>query len=121
MREEGFLICREALANAFQHSGAKDIEAEGTYGDSALQIRIRDDGQGIDPGVLEKGGKPGHFGLIGMRERAKKLGGQLDGWSKPRAGTEIDLRVPAAVAYRRAGARSAKTRSWWTIFRSVAR
>jgi signal transduction histidine kinase/ligand-binding sensor domain-containing protein len=121
VREEGFLIFREALANAFQHSGAKDIEAEVTYGDTALQIRIRDDGQGIDPAVLEKGGKPGHFGLIGMRERAKKLGGQLDVWSKPRAGTEIDLRVPAAVAYRRAGARSVKTRSWWTIFRSVAR
>jgi signal transduction histidine kinase len=71
--------------------------------------------------VLEKGGKPGHFGLIGMRERAKKLGGQLDVWSKPRAATEIDLRVPAAVAYRRTAVRSGKTRSWWTIFRSVAR
>jgi signal transduction histidine kinase/ligand-binding sensor domain-containing protein len=121
VREEGFLICREALANAFQHSAAKDIEAELTYGDTTLQIRIRDDGQGIDPAVLEKGGKPGHFGLIGMRERAKKLGGHLDVWSKPRAGTEIDLRVPAAVAYRRIGARSVKTRSWRAILRSVAR
>jgi len=106
VREEGFLIAREALGNAFRHAQARDIEAEVTYGDRALQVRVRDDGLGISSSVLQAGGRPGHFGLLGMRERAKKLGGHLDVWSKPGAGTEIDLRVPAQVAYRRAKAKA---------------
>jgi signal transduction histidine kinase len=99
VREEGFLIGREALSNAFRHARADDIEAEVTYGAAALHVRIRDDGQGISSGILDAGGKPGHFGLVGMRERAKKLGAPLEVWSRPGAGTEIDLRVPASVAY----------------------
>lgn len=110
VREEGFLIGREALGNAFRHSGAKDIEAEVTYGETALHVRVRDDGRGIGAPVLEAGGIPGHFGLVGMRERAKKLGGHLDIWSKPEAGTEIDLRVPAHVAYRLSQAPSSGVR-----------
>lgn len=101
VREEGFLVAREALANAFRHAAAASIEAEVTYGELALHVRIRDDGRGIDTAVLDAGGRPGHFGLIGMRERAKKLGAGIEVWSKPGAGTEIDLRVPAEVAYRR--------------------
>jgi signal transduction histidine kinase len=92
------LIGREALANAFRHARADDIEAEVTYDANALHVRIRDDGQGISSGVLDAG-KPGHFGLVGMRERAKKLGAHLEVWSRPGAGTEVDLRVPASVAY----------------------
>jgi signal transduction histidine kinase len=101
VREEGFLIGREALANAFRHAGAADIEAEVTYDNRALHVRIRDDGQGIGMAVLNSGGRPGHFGLIGMRERAKKLGANLEVWSKPGAGTEVDLQVAAEVAYKR--------------------
>jgi signal transduction histidine kinase/ligand-binding sensor domain-containing protein len=112
VREEGLLIGREALANAFRHAGAADIEAEVTYGDGALHVRIRDDGRGISAAVLDAGGKPGHFGLLGMRERAKKLGAHLEVWSKPGAGTEIDLRVPAEVAYRRPQPESRGVRSW---------
>jgi signal transduction histidine kinase len=100
VREEGFMIGREAMANAFRHAQAADIEAEVTYGEGALHVRIRDDGRGIGATVLESG-KPGHFGLLGMRERAQRLGAHFEVWSKPGAGTEIDLRVPADVAYRR--------------------
>ena len=100
VREEGFLIAREALSNAFSHANAATIEAEIAYGERALQVRIRDDGQGIVAAVLDAGGKAGHFGLIGMRERAMKLGAHLEVWSKPGAGTEIELRVPAGMAYR---------------------
>jgi signal transduction histidine kinase len=100
VREQGFLIAREALANAFRHSAAANIEAEVTYGEQALHIRIRDDGRGISETVLDAGGRPGHFGLLGMRERAQQLGAHIEVWSKPGAGTEIDLRVPAEVAYR---------------------
>ena len=99
VREEGFMIAREALGNAFRHAGAADIEAEVTYADSALHVRVRDNGAGISTAVLEAGGRPGHFGLIGMRERAKKLGAHVEVWSNPGAGTEVDLRVPAQVAY----------------------
>jgi len=62
--------------------------------------------------VLDAGGRPGHFGLLGMRERAKRLGAHLEVWSKPGAGTEIDLRVPAQVAYRQPQPESRGVRSW---------
>ena len=62
-------------------------------------MRIRDDGKGIDPKVLEEGGRAGHWGLIGIRERAKRMGAQLDFWSEAGAGTEVRLTVPASVAY----------------------
>jgi signal transduction histidine kinase/ligand-binding sensor domain-containing protein len=120
VREEGFLIAREALGNAFRHSGARGIEAEVTYGAGALRVRVRDDGRGIGASVLEAGGRPGHYGLIGMRERAKKLGGHLEIWSKPEAGTEIDLRVPAHVAYRRSQGRFPRVRSLLDSVRSSA-
>jgi signal transduction histidine kinase len=120
VREEGFLVSREALSNAFRHAHAGNIEAEVTYGDAALHIRIRDDGQGIGSAVLEAGERPGHFGLIGMRERAKKLGANLEVWSKPGAGTEVDLRVPADVAYRRLQTESRGIRTWLALFGSSA-
>ena len=101
VREEIFLIAREALGNAFRHSGAQHIEAEFSYGDGELHVRIRDDGRGIHFEVLDAGGRPGHFGLLGMRERAERIHAQVKIWSKPGAGTEIDLRVPAKMAYRR--------------------
>jgi signal transduction histidine kinase/ligand-binding sensor domain-containing protein len=101
VREEAFFIAREALGNAFRHSGAKHIEVETSYGEAALCVRVRDDGRGISADVLARG-KPDRFGLLGMRERAEKLGAELQILSRPSIGTEIDLRVPAKVAYRTA-------------------
>jgi signal transduction histidine kinase/ligand-binding sensor domain-containing protein len=118
VREEGFFIAREALANAFQHSRAENIEVEIIYGERMLHIRVRDDGQGIGAAVLEAGGRPGHFGMTGMRERATKLGGQVEVWSNVGAGTEVDLRVPARVAYRRSQSVSRGLRSWLDAFRT---
>jgi nitrate/nitrite-specific signal transduction histidine kinase len=83
-----------------------------TYDGARLHIRVRDDGNGIDASVLEANGKPGPFGLMGMRERAKKMGGVLQIWSKPGAGTEIDLSVPAHVAYRHSKTTSDRTRAY---------
>ena len=118
VREEGFLICREALANAFQHSRAQTIEAEVTYGDRTLNVRIRDDGHGISTAVLDAGSRPGHFGLTGMRERATKLGGQIEVWSSTGAGTEVDLRIPARVAYRRSRRTSRRRWPWLATSRA---
>jgi len=97
--EELFKVGKEALGNAFRHSGAHSIEAELNYERSALRVRIRDDGRGIDPAILQQGHRAGHFGLPGMRERAKKVGAHLDVWSRTGAGTEVELRIAAGVAY----------------------
>ena len=97
--EELFKIGKEALGNAFRHSGAHSIEAEFNYEESELRIRIRDDGTGIDSTILRQGHRYGHFGLPGMRERAKKVGAHLDVWSRPGAGTEVELRIAARVVY----------------------
>lgn len=98
LRDDVYRIAREALRNAFQHSHASKIEAEITYSERALRIRIRDNGVGIDPQVLAKG-RDGHWGLQGMRERAQQLGGQFEIWSEQGAGTELDLSIPGSVAY----------------------
>jgi signal transduction histidine kinase/ligand-binding sensor domain-containing protein len=97
--EECYAIGREALINALSHSEGLHIEVEINYDAREFGLRVRDDGRGIDPEVLEKGARDGHWGLPGMRERADKIGGQLEFWSRPGTGTEIGLTVPAAMAY----------------------
>src|SRR5262245_31249014 len=91
-QHEIYRIGREALVNAFCHSGAKRIELELEYSDSELRMRIRDEGCGIDPQVLEKG-RDGHWGLAGMRERATRIGG-LFKISSSATGTEIEFSLP---------------------------
>jgi signal transduction histidine kinase len=96
---EVFRIAREALRNAFNHSQGHLIETEMAYTESLFRLRIRDDGKGIDPDERVRAERTGHWGLKGMRERAQRLSGELEVWSEPGAGTEIELRVPAAIAY----------------------
>jgi signal transduction histidine kinase len=98
-QREVCVITRELLQNAFQHARARHIEAEIRYAESELLVRIRDDGKGIDAKVLEEGGRHGHWGLQGVRERAQEIGAHLDIWSEAGAGTEIELTVPANLAY----------------------
>jgi signal transduction histidine kinase len=100
VQEESYSIGREAIINALTHSEGRNIEVEIIYDPREFRLRIRDDGRGIDSGVLEKGGRDDHWGLQGMRERAKRIGAKLDLWSRPGSGTEIELTVPAATAYR---------------------
>jgi signal transduction histidine kinase/ligand-binding sensor domain-containing protein len=104
IRDELYRIAREALRNAFRHAGAHHIETEITYGERVFGLRIRDDGAGI-PGAILGEGKPGHYGLRGMRERAKQLGAKLDIWSGPNAGTEIELSIAGSFAYAASAAR----------------
>ena len=98
IRDEVYSIGREALANAFHHSGAKNIQVELEYGAHEFRMLIEDDGCGINPQVLHAG-RDGHWGLSGMRERSEKIGAKLKLWSKVGDGTEIDLRVPARIAF----------------------
>jgi len=104
LKEEVFLIVREALTNAFRHSCASTVEAEITYSPAELRLRVRDNGRGISESVLAQG-VPGHWGLAGMRERAQRIRGQLEIWTREGAGTEVQLRVGAALAYREPGNR----------------
>ena len=98
VRNETVRIGREGIANAFRHARASRIEAEIMFSSASVIVRIRDDGAGIDPAILNKG-KTDHWGLSGMRERAQKIGGKLSIWSHPGKGTEIDLWIPANLAY----------------------
>jgi PAS domain S-box-containing protein len=96
-QHEIYRIGRESLVNAFCHSGAKRVELKLEYSDSELRMRIRDNGCGIDPEVLEKG-RDGHWGLAGMQERATRIGGVLKILSSPTAGTEVQLSIPSGIA-----------------------
>jgi signal transduction histidine kinase/ligand-binding sensor domain-containing protein len=100
--EEVRRIAREILRNAFQHAQASRVDAEIRYDDREFRLRIRDDGKGVDARVLHAGGVVGHWGLRGARERAQQIGARLEFWSEAGAGTEVELTVPAAVAYGKA-------------------
>jgi signal transduction histidine kinase len=99
LQDEVYRIGLEILRNAFRHAHAKKIEVEIRYNALELRIRFRDDGVGIDPTVLTEGARVGHWGLPGVRERAKLAGAQLDFWSEVGAGTEVQVTVPASVAF----------------------
>jgi len=98
VREEICRIALEALRNAFRHAQARQIEVEIIYSDLLLQVRIRDDGKGIDPAILSRSGSAGHWGLVGMRERAIKIDAKLDIRSQRGAGTEVELSLPSSVS-----------------------
>jgi signal transduction histidine kinase len=99
LRDEVYRITGEGMRNAFHHAEAKQIEVEIHYDERRVRVRVRDDGKGIDPKLLSDDGREGHFGLRGMRERAKLIGGKLTVWSELDAGTELELSIPAARAY----------------------
>jgi PAS domain S-box-containing protein len=98
IRREIYRIGREALINAFSHSGANRIEVQLEYADTSLRMRITDNGRGIDPRVL-RSGREGHWGLTGMRERATKIGGTLEISSSAPSGTELQLSIPNDIAF----------------------
>jgi signal transduction histidine kinase/ligand-binding sensor domain-containing protein len=98
IRDEVYRIGREALVNAFRHSRATRIEVELEYSPRRLRMLIRDDGCGIDPHIVHDG-RDGHWGLAGMRERARRIGGQLTLSSRTASGTEVELQLPASVAF----------------------
>jgi signal transduction histidine kinase/ligand-binding sensor domain-containing protein len=98
IHDEVYYIGREALANAFRHSGATEVVAEIEYSSGHLRIQISDNGCGMDSKVVSAG-RDGHWGLSGMRERAERIGGKLKVLSMPSTGTEIQLSVPSRLAF----------------------
>ncbi|MGD1092928.1 MAG: two-component regulator propeller domain-containing protein [Bryobacteraceae bacterium] len=98
LRDEVYRIGREALLNAFRHARAKSIEIELKYSSTQLRVFVRDDGCGIDPKLISTG-TDGHWGLVGMRERADRIGARFHVFSNATVGTEIELSVPSHVAF----------------------
>jgi hypothetical protein len=77
----------------------KDHSGNLWYAERHFNVRVRDDGIGIDASVVSQEGRPGHFGLRGMRERSKSIGGQPEVWSEHGVGTEMELTIPTTIAY----------------------
>src|SRR6266496_1271547 len=98
VRDEVYRIGREALMNAFRHSGAGSVDLLLEYAPNQLRILVQDDGRGIDPQVLHSG-RDGHRGLSGMRERAEKIGARVKVLSRAGGGTEVDFRLPSDIAF----------------------
>ncbi len=99
IREEIEQIAVEALSNTRRHARARRVEIDVSYGRRALGLRFRDDGEGLDQAVIDGGGREGRRGLTGMSKRANAIASALEIRSRPGAGTEIELTIPAAVAY----------------------
>jgi len=106
-------IVREALFNIAYHACATSAEVAIGFEPRHLVIRVRDDGVGIPVYVLARGRKEGHFGMIGMRERAERIGGSITITSSSGDGSEIALTLPAELAFAK---RSARRRAWLARF-----
>jgi signal transduction histidine kinase/ligand-binding sensor domain-containing protein len=112
VRDEIAKIGFEAICNAAKHARAANIEARLTYGSNLLLLRVSDDGVGIDPHALGESGSPGHYGLVGMRERAQRIQAKFKIDSVKGSGTTVELAVPSAVAYEK----QAGWRRWLPLF-----
>lgn len=111
IRDELYLIAREALVNAFRHSGAAEVRLELACLDTGLSLRIIDDGHGLPGGIAADGGRAGHWGLSGMRERAKRIRASLTIVTGMTGTTvEIQLRARYALRDHRPG--------WWQQLRA---
>lgn len=86
-------IAQEAITNALKHADPGTIAIALSYNPEAVSLRIQDDGCGFEANG-PAAAKLGHFGLIGVRERARKMGAQLDLTSRPGQGTTIKVTVP---------------------------
>lgn len=97
--DEVFQIAREAVINAFRHASAHHVWVTLTYHRASLDLTVVDDGRGISNRRAEKNNS-GQWGLMKMRDRARKLKGRLQILNHVPSGTEVRLSVPANVAYR---------------------
>jgi signal transduction histidine kinase len=93
-RDELCLLVREAVANAIRHGGASTVRVR-VQDAPELSLWIGDDGCGFDPEQVRRG--EGHFGLAGMRQRVRRLGGELTVGSRRGRGTEIEVVLPQRI------------------------
>jgi signal transduction histidine kinase len=122
-QNEIYRIGYEAIRNACEHSHTSHLEVELTFGQD-LALRVKDNGVGIEPDVIQRG-KPGRFGLQGMRERAARIGGKFTLVSTVPSGTEVELIVPGVLIFREIAStqesRLAKVRNLFLRFGSPSK
>ncbi len=85
-------VISEGLTNIARHAQARRVEVRASFVGTALQIEICDDGVGFDPATIKP--EDGHYGLLGLRERARLIGGYVTILSKPGQGTSMCLQIP---------------------------
>jgi two-component system sensor histidine kinase DegS len=88
-----FRVLQEALSNAARHAQARTVVVKLLFDDGRVHLSVKDDGRGFDPRQLP----PGHYGLLNMRERAGKIGGELVVDSSPGQGAQISFSVPVGA------------------------
>jgi signal transduction histidine kinase len=92
--EENLLrIGQEAITNAIKHSGANTVKLELEFSPQRVMLQIKDDGKGFAPENCA-GPNEGHFGLLGIRERAERMGGEANIASAPGTGTTVRVEIP---------------------------
>jgi signal transduction histidine kinase/ligand-binding sensor domain-containing protein len=91
-------VGRQAITNAFQHAQATKIHVLLSYGEQHFRMQVVDNGRGIDQENMSLG-RPGHYGIAGMQERAERLGGRFSIRSRVGEGTEVELSIPAHLLY----------------------
>jgi signal transduction histidine kinase len=87
-------IAQEAITNSLRHADARMIEVALMCSANDLRLTIRDDGQGMTRG--DGTGRAGHYGIVGMKERASQIGAELEVASTPGKGTKVSVRVPVS-------------------------
>jgi signal transduction histidine kinase len=89
------LLVREALQNAVRHAAANLVVVHLNFNGTCLEVVVEDDGRGFDPTAEQRAN--GHYGLIGMRERVERLGGDFHLTSTPGKGTQVRLQIPIKI------------------------
>ena len=87
-----FRVLQESLTNIAKHAQATQVEATLEREEDEVVLTVHDNGKGFDPAG---GRKPGSFGLVGLRERAYLVGGDVAVRSSPGQGTTVELKIPA--------------------------
>ncbi|KQV84577.1 hypothetical protein ASD15_05145 [Massilia sp. Root351] len=100
MHDEVYAIAREAMSNACRHAGASLLQVELGYGPREFRLAVRDNGKGLDD-ATKTNGRPGHWGLTGMRERAERIGARIDISDCAGGGVQVLVTVAASQAYAR--------------------
>jgi len=91
-------IGREAVINAVKHAAPHTVEVHLEYGPRSLTLKVADDGIGIDPDSMEAAVGAGHFGVAGMRDRARRAGGTVSISSEPGKGAVVSASLPIRAA-----------------------
>jgi len=109
VRDEAYQIAVEALRKAVKHAAAGRVTVTIHYESRQLRLTAHDNGKGIDAETMKRRRVEGHFGLPGMGERAAIVKGRLEVRGAIGGATQIELRVPAATAYR-----PSRRTPWWS-------